>query len=300
MHSGSSARCRSGRSATTTADHDARRSGIELQRSRTPRAPCAVVADALSRNDASTVTIAARRASSTPPWSGGIAPRFLPLGSPSSETSPGCESADGSTRDVARRKSARRRPLRCERMRVGVLASGSGTILRALLERGLPVAVVVVDRPCGAIEIATDARCRGRARRAHDVRPDVRSRRVHPRRDRRVAATRRRPRRDRRLRHDPVEAVRRRVRRTRGQHAPVAAAGVQGLARGARRARARREGHRLHRAPRHRRGRRRADPRPGGRAGARRRHRSDVARTHQGRSSARSTPTSSRGSRASE
>jgi phosphoribosylglycinamide formyltransferase-1 len=41
-------------------------------------------------------------------------------------------------------------------MRVGVLASGTGTILRALVERGLPVAVVVVDRPCGATEIAAE------------------------------------------------------------------------------------------------------------------------------------------------
>jgi phosphoribosylglycinamide formyltransferase 1 len=39
-------------------------------------------------------------------------------------------------------------------MRVGVLASGSGTILRALVERGLPVAAVVVDRPCNATSIA--------------------------------------------------------------------------------------------------------------------------------------------------
>jgi phosphoribosylglycinamide formyltransferase 1 len=43
-------------------------------------------------------------------------------------------------------------------MRVGVLASGSGTILQALLDEGLPVAVVVVDRPCGAV---------GRAERAN-------------------------------------------------------------------------------------------------------------------------------------
>jgi phosphoribosylglycinamide formyltransferase-1 len=39
-------------------------------------------------------------------------------------------------------------------MRVGVLASGSGTILKAMLERGLPVVVVVADRPCGALDIA--------------------------------------------------------------------------------------------------------------------------------------------------
>ncbi len=39
-------------------------------------------------------------------------------------------------------------------MRVGVLASGSGTILEALLGRNLPIVVVIADRPCGALEIA--------------------------------------------------------------------------------------------------------------------------------------------------
>ena len=39
-------------------------------------------------------------------------------------------------------------------MRLGVLASGSGTILHAILEAGLPAAVVVADRPCRATEIA--------------------------------------------------------------------------------------------------------------------------------------------------
>ncbi|MBW3611572.1 MAG: phosphoribosylglycinamide formyltransferase [Actinobacteria bacterium] len=42
-------------------------------------------------------------------------------------------------------------------MRIGVLASGSGTILQAILDDGIDVAVVVVDRPCGAIEVATSA-----------------------------------------------------------------------------------------------------------------------------------------------
>jgi phosphoribosylglycinamide formyltransferase-1 len=42
-------------------------------------------------------------------------------------------------------------------MQVGVLASGSGTILRAMLDRRLPVAVVIADRPCGALEIARAA-----------------------------------------------------------------------------------------------------------------------------------------------
>jgi len=42
-------------------------------------------------------------------------------------------------------------------MRIGVLASGTGTILEALLDAGLRVAVVVVDRPCRAIEVAHGA-----------------------------------------------------------------------------------------------------------------------------------------------
>jgi phosphoribosylglycinamide formyltransferase-1 len=41
-------------------------------------------------------------------------------------------------------------------MRIGVLASGSGTNLRALLEAELPVVVVVVDRPCGATAVAEE------------------------------------------------------------------------------------------------------------------------------------------------
>ena len=42
-------------------------------------------------------------------------------------------------------------------MRVGVLASGTGTILRAMLDRNLAVAVVLADRPCGALDIAREA-----------------------------------------------------------------------------------------------------------------------------------------------
>ena len=42
-------------------------------------------------------------------------------------------------------------------MRVGVLASGSGTILRAMLDRQLPVVIVLADRPCGALGIAEAA-----------------------------------------------------------------------------------------------------------------------------------------------
>jgi phosphoribosylglycinamide formyltransferase-1 len=38
--------------------------------------------------------------------------------------------------------------------RIAVLASGSGTILGAMLERDLPIVVVVADRPCGALAVA--------------------------------------------------------------------------------------------------------------------------------------------------
>ena len=39
-------------------------------------------------------------------------------------------------------------------MRIAVLASGSGTILDAICAAGVPVAVAVVDRGCGAQEVA--------------------------------------------------------------------------------------------------------------------------------------------------
>ena len=42
-------------------------------------------------------------------------------------------------------------------MRIGVLASGSGTILEAILGEQIPVAVVVADRECRALEIADAA-----------------------------------------------------------------------------------------------------------------------------------------------
>jgi phosphoribosylglycinamide formyltransferase-1 len=42
-------------------------------------------------------------------------------------------------------------------VRVGVLASGSGTNLRAILERGIPVVVVLADRPCAALDVAREA-----------------------------------------------------------------------------------------------------------------------------------------------
>ena len=56
-------------------------------------------------------------------------------------------------------------------MRIGVLASGSGTILEAMLDRALPVAVVVVDRPCGAVEIAERAGVEARVVEREDFGP---------------------------------------------------------------------------------------------------------------------------------
>jgi phosphoribosylglycinamide formyltransferase-1 len=38
--------------------------------------------------------------------------------------------------------------------RIAVLASGSGTILHALLSAELPIELVLADRPCGALEVA--------------------------------------------------------------------------------------------------------------------------------------------------
>jgi phosphoribosylglycinamide formyltransferase-1 len=41
--------------------------------------------------------------------------------------------------------------------RLGVLASGTGTILAAMVEAGLEVGMVIVDRPCRAEKLAADA-----------------------------------------------------------------------------------------------------------------------------------------------
>lgn len=42
-------------------------------------------------------------------------------------------------------------------VRLGVLASGTGSLLEALIEAGLPVSVVVADRECRALEVARSA-----------------------------------------------------------------------------------------------------------------------------------------------
>jgi phosphoribosylglycinamide formyltransferase 1 len=57
-------------------------------------------------------------------------------------------------------------------VRIGVLASGSGTILEAMLDRTLPVVVVVVDRPCGAVEIAERADVEAQVVEREDFGPD--------------------------------------------------------------------------------------------------------------------------------
>ena len=52
---------------------------------------------------------------------------------------------------------ARTLPCSLGRVRIGVLASGSGTNLEAILSADIPVAVVVVDRACRAGEVAEAA-----------------------------------------------------------------------------------------------------------------------------------------------
>ncbi|HZA79203.1 MAG TPA: phosphoribosylglycinamide formyltransferase [Acidimicrobiales bacterium] len=42
--------------------------------------------------------------------------------------------------------------------RIAVLASGSGTLLHAIVGDGVPVALVVADRPCRALDIAAEHR----------------------------------------------------------------------------------------------------------------------------------------------
>jgi phosphoribosylglycinamide formyltransferase-1 len=56
---------------------------------------------------------------------------------------------------VSRDPSPDRPEARCRAL--GVLASGTGTILGAILDAGIPVAVVVVDRRCPAEKLAADA-----------------------------------------------------------------------------------------------------------------------------------------------
>lgn len=54
-------------------------------------------------------------------------------------------------------------------MRIGVLASGSGTILEAILQSGVDVSLVVTDRPCRAFEVSARAgiQCAGISRTSY-------------------------------------------------------------------------------------------------------------------------------------
>jgi phosphoribosylglycinamide formyltransferase 1 len=55
---------------------------------------------------------------------------------------------------------------------LGVLASGSGTNLEAILEAGLPVAVVVTDRACRALDVAEAAGLASELVERESYRPD--------------------------------------------------------------------------------------------------------------------------------
>ena len=57
-------------------------------------------------------------------------------------------------------------------VRVAVLASGSGTLLEAILADGIPVSLVVVDRPCRALEVAAEHGVTGRLVERRSFGPD--------------------------------------------------------------------------------------------------------------------------------
>ena len=67
-------------------------------------------------------------------------------------------------------------------MRIAVLASGSGTLLEAILDDGIPVSLVVVDRPSKAQGVAEAHGVEAVARGAHELRRRLRPGRLHRRR----------------------------------------------------------------------------------------------------------------------
>ncbi|MEZ5134058.1 MAG: bifunctional phosphoribosylaminoimidazolecarboxamide formyltransferase/IMP cyclohydrolase [Acidimicrobiales bacterium] len=167
-------------------------------------------------------------------------------------------------------------------MRIAVLASGSGTILDSIVGAGIPVAVVLVDRPCGAIDVAArhgvPAQLVERSSFGADFDRDAYSQHVA----------------DLLADHEidlvvmagwgtifsaPMfDAFGGRIINTHPALLPAfkgwhAVADVGG----------RRQGDGVHRARRHRGGRPRTHPRPGGRRRPARRHGRLVARAHQGR-----------------
>ena len=121
-------------------------------------------------------------------------------------------------------------------MRVVVLVSGSGTILEAMLGAGVPVAVVLADRPVPgprggrarrAIDaVLVDRRARGGFRPGASTAPATRRGDGGPR------GPRPRPGGHGRLRHRARPAGPRRLPRPHPEHPPGAPAGLPGLARG--------------------------------------------------------------------
>ena len=95
-------------------------------------------------------------------------------------------------------------------MRVGVLASGSGTNLQAMLEHGIPVVVVIADRPCGALDVAREAGVAVELIERDDFGPGF-DRLAYTHRVVDARRPRRRADRDGRLRHDPRQADPRRL-----------------------------------------------------------------------------------------
>ena len=170
-----------GVSATCAADHDRRRSGASVATGNDAAAPRVRVAGERRGTTPTSIDARRRSGSSTRPVVGDLLPchrASRPSGHSGERTPSFC--------GFPPRAVGWARLDRVHGMRVGVLASGSGTILRALLERGLPI-VVVRRRP--AVRRARHRRGRrrrGRARRAHRLRPGLRPRRVHARRRRRA------------------------------------------------------------------------------------------------------------------
>src|SRR4051812_8515728 len=78
-------------------------------------------------------------------------------GSASSLRSPAVIMAPPSCDRTVRLSALRGRAGTVAPVRIGVLASGSGTILEAILAEGIGITAVVADRKCRALEVARDA-----------------------------------------------------------------------------------------------------------------------------------------------
>ena len=179
-------------------------------------------------------------------------------------------------------------------LRLGVLISGSGTNLQAIIDASptgaldADVAVVISDKDVGVrARAGAQRRHPGRLHRPQQLR---RLTGVQPRARARAARARRRPRRDGRLHAAARPARARGVPGARHEHPPGAAAGFPGASGITRRVRVRREGHRRDRALRQR-GLRRG---PDHRAGAGRRRGDRRRRVARGARSTRSSTASTR------